>query len=53
MRNTIASPAQKSSLISRGIHCSIKRGKGDRVTAVQLIHQERRKCHPNTGKSRG
>jgi len=34
MRNTIAYPTQQSSLPSRGISCSHKRGNDDRVTTV-------------------
>jgi hypothetical protein len=52
-RNNIASPTQQSSLLSRYIPCSHKRGSDDRVTAVLLFHQEWRKCHPKTLLSRG
>jgi hypothetical protein len=51
--NTIASPTQQSSSPSRGIPCSHKRGNDDRVTAVQLFHQEWRKCRPKARLSRG
>jgi hypothetical protein len=42
MRKTIASPTQQFS--SPGcLHCSYKRGNDDRVTAIELFHQEWRK----------
>jgi hypothetical protein len=43
---TVAYPTQQSSSSSRGIPCSHKRRNDDRVTEVQLFHQEWRKCHP-------
>ena len=52
MLNTIASPTQESSSTSRGTRCSYKRG-DDRVKAVQLFHQEWRKCQTKTRLSRG